>query len=449
MGMGKKGDKGPDRTLPEILRREKSLEVPDISEPEVVRHYTRLSQMNFGVDSGMYPLGSCTMKYNPRVNETCASFFEDFHPYMKENQGALELMHRLEVLLCEIGGVDAVTLQPPAGAAGEYTAMSMTRAHLGKDRDEVIVPDSAHGTNPASASMAGFRVVEVPSNKNGTVDVEALKSAVSGRTACFMMTNPNTLGIFEDGMEEITGIVHESGALLYYDGANLNGIIGKVKPGDMGFDMVHFNLHKTFSTPHGTGGPGAGPVGVKAFLEDYLPIPMIREHEGKYSLDYNSEKTIGKVHEFYGNFGVLVKAYAYIRLMGKEGLTSVAEISTLNSNYMKEKLKTHYPLIFKDLRKHEFVLSAKSQGANYVAKRLLDYGVHAPTVHFPLIVDEALMIEPTESESKRDIDQYVAALIEISQGEHRKAPLNTSAKEVDAFGATKKPVVSWRGMRQG
>lgn len=448
--LGKKGrigcaiDEEEGIVLSESIRRE-GFEFPELSEIEVIRHYTRLSQMNFGVDSGMYPLGSCTMKYNPKVNEEAVRMFNDVHPYSIGAQGCLELMYRLEKLLCEIGGVDAVTLQPPAGAAGEFTGMSIVRAYFeGKGRNEVLVPDSAHGTNPASAAMAGFKVVEIPSDRDGCVDVDALKAAVSNRTACLMMTNPNTLGIFESRIEEITKIIHEAGALLYYDGANLNGIMGKVKPGAMGFDIIHFNLHKTFSTPHGCGGPGAGPVGVKSFLEEYLPVPRIREREGRYYLDYSSKNSIGKVHEFYGNFGVFVRAFSYILLMGKEGLEKVAEFSTLNANYMKEKLKKYYTLSYKDLRKHEFVLSAEPKSANYVAKRLLDHGIHAPTVYFPLIVKEALMIEPTESETRESLDYYVNVLIEIMEEEERECPTNTSVKEIDAVGATKKPIVTWR-----
>jgi glycine dehydrogenase subunit 2 len=447
-GLGRREhDEEIELKLSEKIKRQ-SFDFPELSEAEVVRHYTRLSQMNFCVDTGMYPLGSCTMKYNPKVNEEVARMFRDVHPYSSEAQGSLELMYRLEKLLCEIGGFDAVTLQPPAGAAGEFTGMSIVRAYFdGKGRDEVLVPDSAHGTNPASAAMAGFKVIEIPSDGKGCVDVEALKAAVSDKTACFMMTNPNTLGIFESRIEEITKIIHEAGALLYYDGANLNGIIGKVKPGAMGFDIMHFNLHKTFSTPHGSGGPGAGPVGVKRFLEDYLPLPRVRENNGRYYLDYSSKKSIGKVHEFYGNFGVLVRAFSYILLMGGEGLEKVAELSTLNANYMKEKLKKNYKLPYKDLRKHEFVLSAEPKSANYVAKRLLDYGFHAPTIYFPLIVKEALMIEPTESESRETMDQYISALIDIMNEDEREAPVNTSIREVDVVEATKKPVVTWEGMK--
>jgi glycine dehydrogenase subunit 2 len=451
--LGKKGrigcaiDVEDEIDLPESIRR-KDLSFPELSELEVVRHYTHLSQMNFGVDSGMYPLGSCTMKYNPKVNEEAYRLFKDSHPYARESQGSLELMYRLEKALCEIGGVDAVTLQPPAGAAGEFTGMSIVRAYFdGSGRTEVLVPDSAHGTNPASAAMAGFKVVEIPSGEDGCVDVEALRAAVSDKTACFMMTNPNTLGIFESRIKEITQIVHGAGALLYYDGANLNGIMGKVKPGAMGFDIMHFNLHKTFSTPHGSGGPGAGPVGVKKFLEGYLPVPRIREKDGRYILDYTSDKTIGKVQEFYGNFGVLVRAFSYILLMGKEGLEEVSAMSTLNSNYMKEKLRSHYTLPYAGLRKHEFVLDAGPKGANYIAKRLLDYGIHAPTVHFPLIVKEAFMIEPTESETRETLDRFIEILIEIGRAEEREAPLNTSVSEVDVVGATKKPVVTWRDLK--
>jgi len=441
-------DSDNDPEISDRIKRKNELNFPELSEIEVVRHYTHLSQMNFGIDTGMYPLGSCTMKYNPKVCEKTAGFFKDFHPSMKENQGCLELMHNLERMLCEIGGMDAVTLQPPAGASGEFTGMSIVRSFFSEEpeRKEVMVPDSAHGTNPASAAMAGFKVVEIPSDKTGCVDLEALKSVVSEKTACMMMTNPNTLGIFEDRIEEITEIVHEKNALLYYDGANLNGIIGKVRPGDMGFDICHFNFHKTFSTPHGSGGPGAGPVGVKKFLEEYLPVPRIKKINDRWVLDYSSKKSIGRVHEFYGSFEVFVKAYAYILLLGKEGLEKTADISTLNSNYMKEKLKKYYNMPYKDLRKHEFVLSAKPLSANYVAKRLLDHGVHAPTIYFPHIVEEALMIEPTEGEPKESLDRYINALIEIrgEEKEKKETLQNTAVREVDQTAATRKPVLTYK-----
>jgi glycine dehydrogenase subunit 2 len=454
--------------IPKKLKREK-LELPRLSEPEVVRHFVRLSQMNFGVESGLYPLGSCTMKYNPRVCEELASKPQVtlIHPLQDPStiQGALEILYRLERMLAEIAGVPYVCLQPAAGAHGELLGMLLTRAYfkdLGEERTEVIIPDSAHGTNFASAAMAGFRVVIVPSNSRGRVDLPALRSAVSERTAALMLTNPNTLGLFEDEIREIASMLHDVGALLYYDGANLNGILGKTRPGDMGFDIVHFNLHKTFSTPHGGGGPGAGPVGVSEKLEPYLPVPIIRydEKNDRYWLDYNRPKTIGKIRSFFGNFGVLVKAYAYLLMMGADGLKEATEIAVLNANYLKDKLK-HVPGF--EVRhdpdapcKHEFVLSAEplkretGVTARDVAKRLLDFGFHAPTYYFPPIVPEALMIEPTETEPKEELDRFVDALKRIAE-EARKdpekvrgAPFSTAVSRVDEVRASRQPILSWK-----
>ncbi len=451
-----------------LLREE--LELPELSEVEVVRHYTRLSQMNYGVDSGIYPLGSCTMKYNPKVCEELASLEEaaHIHPYQSEDtvQGALELMYRFERCLAEIAGVDRVCLHPSAGAHGEFVAMLLTRAyHKFKGdggRTQVIVPDSAHGTNPASAAMAGYEVVTVPSDARGRVDLKALEAAVSERTAALMLTNPNTLGLFEDEILKIAEVVHGVGGLLFYDGANLNGILGKARPGDMGFDIVHFNLHKTFSTPHGGGGPGAGPVGVKSELEKFLPVPMVEydEKHKRYYLDHNRPHSIGKVKAFYGSFGVLVKAYAYILLMGAEGLAEVAETAVLNANYIMRKLSgtSGYELKFDSSGpcKHEVVFSAEplrretGVSAKDVAKRLLDYGMHAPTYYFPPIVPEALMIEPTESEPKEELDRFVGALKEIA-GEARSnpeklraAPTVTAIGRLDDVKASREPILSWR-----
>jgi len=448
--------------IPYTLKRKDKIKIPHLDETQIVRHFHRLSQMNYGIDSGIYPLGSCTMKYNPKICEEISSWskFYGTHPLQDIStiQGNLEIMFELERMLSEITGMDFFSLQPAAGAHGEFLGMLLTRAYHEKrkdfERNEVILSDTSHGTNPASVTMAGYKLIEIPSTKEGTVDLEILQKALSNKTACFMHTNPNTLGIFEDEILEISSMVHKAGGLLYYDGANMNAIMGKARPGDMGFDIVHLNLHKTFSTPHGGGGPGSGPVGVKMKLEKYLPIPRICKDDNQYYLDYNSKDSIGKIKGFYGNFSVLLKAYTYITLMGKEGLKETSEIAVLNSNYMKEKiLKSKlYDLPFKKLRKHEFVLSCeklkqeKNIRAMDIAKRLMDYGLHPPTIYFPLIVKEALMIEPTESESKKDLDNYVDALISIAKEDPeiiKNAPINTSVKRVDDVGATKKPILTW------
>ena len=445
-----------EKLIPEKLRRKNEPKLPELSEVEVVQHYTRLSQMNYGVDTGFYPLGSCTMKYNPRINEELASMEEVtwIHPYQDERtvQGALELMYKLERWLVEITGMYRFTLQPAAGAHGEFTGVQLIRAYHEyngetEKRDEIIVPDSAHGTNPASAAMAGFKVVVVPSNEGGCIDIEALKAAVSERTAGLMLTNPNTLGIFEEEIEEVAKIVHDAGGLLYYDGANLNAILGKVRPGDMGFDIVHLNLHKTFGTPHGGGGPGAGPIGVTKELEKFLPVPLVEYDGKKYYLDWDRPYSIGKVKGFYGNFNVLVKAFAYILALGEKGLRTVAEISVLNTNYLVKKIKEirgfELPYGKDKPRKHECVFSAsplkrdtKVRALN-VAKRLLDFGIHAPTMYFPLIVHEALMIEPTETVTKEQMDEFIESLRKISEEAYNNpetvlnAPHSTSVTRLD------------------
>ena len=439
-----------------ILR--KDLNIPNLPERDVVKHFINLSQMNFGVDNGLYPLGSCTMKYNPKVCDEVASWnsVTDLHPLQDPStiQGALKLMYELERMLCEIGGVDAVTLQPAAGAHGEFTGIQLVKAYHeanGERRNEVILPDTAHGTNPASAAMVGYDVLDLPS-KEGCVDVEALKSAISKDTAAFMLTNPNTLGLFEKNVKEIAGILHDAGALLYYDGANLNAIMGKTSPGKMDFDIVHFNLHKTFATPHGGGGPGAGPVGVKRMLEGFLPVPRVVESNGTYSLDYEKPKSIGKVRAFFGNYAVLVRAYAYIRMHGGKGLAQISENAVLNSNYLKEKLKSDFELPYGNLRKHEFVLSGRPLKKNGLrtldfAKRLLDYGFHAPTIYFPLIVDEAIMIEPTETESRESLDAFVDACKAILKEDPellRSAPHNTARRRLDEAKAARDMIFSWR-----
>lgn len=457
----------PVDVLPSSLQRKEKINIPDLDETQVIRHFFRLSQMNFGIDSGMYPLGSCTMKYNPRICEEISRWdsYIMTHPYQDEStiQGNLQIMYELEQLFCEITGMDCFALQPAAGSQGEFAGLLLTRAyhesHHDFERNEIILPDTSHGTNPASATMAGYKIIEIPSTKEGTVDLEILKKTLSSKTACFMLTNPNTLGIFESDIEEIAKIVHKAGALLYYDGANINAILGKARPGDMGFDIVHLNLHKTFSTPHGGGGPGAGPIGVKKKLETFLPIPRITKKKDIYYLNHDYPKSIGKIKAFYGNFSVLLKAYIYILLMGGDGLKESSEIAVLNANYMKKKLidSEKYDLPYKELRKHEFVLSCerlqKEKGirALDIAKRLLDYGLHPPTIYFPLIVKEALMIEPTESESKRTLDEYIKALIRIADEDIssvKNAPSNTSVRRVDEASAIKKSLLTWTSLQE-
>jgi glycine dehydrogenase subunit 2 len=464
LSISKKDKINTFKKLPDFLRRNKNIDIPDLDETQIVRHFHRLSQMNYGIDSGIYPLGSCTMKYNPKICEQIASWdrFAGTHPCQDIStvQGNLQIMFELERMLCEITGMDFFSLQPAAGAHGEFLGMMLTRAyHEDKDqgdRDEVILPDTSHGTNPASVSMAGYKLIEIPSNKDGTVNLKMLSEALSEKTACFMLTNPNTLGIFESDILEISKMVHDAGALLYYDGANINAIMGKARPGDMGFDIVHLNLHKTFATPHGGGGPGSGPVGVKIKLEKYLPIPRIgKTKEGRYIFDYDAPDSIGKIRAFYGNFSVLLKAYTYILMMGRDGLKEASEIAVLNSNYMKKKILNSklFEMPYKDIRKHEFVLSCeklkqeKGIRATDVAKRLLDYGFHPPTVYFPLIVKEALMIEPPETESKEDLDRYVDALLKIANENPeivKGAPNNTSVKRVDEVNASKNPILTWK-----
>jgi glycine dehydrogenase subunit 2 len=455
-------EKEEEEFLEGIERKE--LNIPNLTEREVIKHFIHLSQMNYGVDTGFYPLGSCTMKYNLKLLERVVKTEKVtyVHPLLPEDaiQGCLEIMYRLEKMLCEITGMDAFSLQPCAGAHGEFTGMLIARAYFeeigeGDTRKEVIVPDSAHGTNPASAKMAGFDVVEIPS-KNGRVDMEALRHALSNETAAFMLTNPNTLGIFEKDILEIAREVRKVGALLYYDGANLNAIMGKTTPGKMGFDIVHLNLHKTFGTPHGGGGPGAGPVGVKKHLEKFLPVPRVVEKEGKYCLDYDRPHSIGKVSHFYGNFAVLLKAYAYIMLKGKK-LEEAAERAVLNSNYLMEKLRSiGYEVPFYSRRMHEFVLSLanlKRKGirALDVAKRLLDYGFHPPTIYFPLIVEEAFMIEPTEDESKETLDKFAEAMKKILQEDVeilKEAPHNMPVKRVNEAMAARNAILTWKDMKK-
>ena len=443
--------------IPEHLIRKEPPNLPELYEVDIVRHYNELASLNYSVDRGFYPLGSCTMKYNPIVNEELASLdgFKMIHPYQEEEtiQGALELMYELQNFLIEITGMNYITLQPAAGAHGELTGMLIIKKYLEDKnmgyKDEVIIPDSAHGTNPASAAMAGFKVVEVRSNKEGCVDLNTLRDLINNNTAAIMLTNPNTLGIFEKNIKEIAEMAHSKNALLYYDGANLNAVMGKVRPGDNGFDVVHLNLHKTFSTPHGMGGPGSGPIAVKSFLKDYLPRPIVeKNNEGTYYFNYDIPKSIGRVRSFYGNFLVLVKAYSYILSMGKEGLKKASEMATLNANYLKNKLSKFLDIAYPSVCKHEFVVkgsSLKQYGVSTLdfAKRLLDYGIHPPTVYFPLIVDEAMMIEPSETESKETLDQ-IAQIYESVYNEARnnpdilkQAPHKTPVKRLDEVKANK------------
>ncbi len=413
--------KNIDELIDSKYIRKEEAQLPEVSEVDVVRHFTSLSQMNYGVDSGIYPLGSCTMKYNPKINEDIARIPElaNLHPYQDEEdiQGSLKILYDLKNYLADISVMDNITLQPASGAHGELTGLLIIRKYLldkGKiDRNKVIVPDSAHGTNPASAAMAGFDVVELESNEEGMIDIERLRKEVDENTAALMLTNPNTLGIFEKDIIEIADIVHEAGGLLYYDGANMNAVMGYARPGDMNFDVIHFNLHKTFSTPHGGGGPGSGPVGVRSYLEPYLPEPVLKKTDEKYYWDSNRPKSLGKVHAFYGNYGVMLKAYSYIRALGASGLKKTTENAVLNANYMKEKLKDEFILPYKENSLHEFVLSGikqkKEEGVTtlHMAKRLLDYEQYAPTIYFPLIVKEAMMVEPTETENISTLNRFI------------------------------------------
>lgn len=448
--------------LPQVLLRKEAVGLPQLSELEVMRHYKELSDRNFCIEKGFYPLGSCTMKYNPKVNELLASLegFVNLHPIQDDEdaQGALELMYNLQEELKKITGMDAVTLQPAAGAHGELTGMMVIKKYFEvkgeTNRKKVIVPDSAHGTNPASAKMCGFDIVEVKSNSKGQVDIEALKSLLDKDVAAIMMTNPNTLGFFEENVLEISKLMHDNGSLLYYDGANFNAIMGWTNPALMGFDVVHLNLHKTFATPHGGGGPGAGPVGVKSFLKEFLPVPSIEFDGNKYYRNYNVAHTIGKVRSFYGNFGVLVRAYAYILMMGKNLKLASAD-AVLNANYIKEKLKGVYELPYDEPCMHEFVLSGEKQHHQGVstlgiAKRLMDSNCHPPTVYFPLIVHEAIMIEPTESESKEVLDGFIDTMLKIAKEieenpeEVLKSPQTTPIKKVDETLAARHPDLTYK-----
>jgi glycine dehydrogenase subunit 2 len=439
------------------------LDLPEVAEIDLVRHYTNLSRRNFGVDLGFYPLGSCTMKYNPKLNENAAALpgFTGLHPYAPDSfaQGNLELMYQMQEYLENIFGMTQFTMQPAAGAHGELTGIMMIKKYFekkGQARHIILIPDTAHGTNPASGALCGFDTVTLPSNSEGGVDMDRLRELMTNDVAALMLTNPNTLGLFERNIEQVVQIVHDKGGLLYGDGANANAFLGKARPGDMGFDVIQLNLHKTFSTPHGGGGPGSGPVGVSAKLVDYLPVPRIVKNSRGYQWSDNFPDTIGRVHAFYGNFNVVVKAYAYIRSLGAEGLLHAAEMAVLNANYIKERLKPYFDLSYDRICMHECVFSGKRQVAESgvhttdIAKRLIDFGYHPPTIYFPLIVPEAIMIEPTETESKETLDAFCEAMIAIA-GEAKEnpqrlkdAPLTTPVARLDEVLAARKPDVAWK-----
>lgn len=451
-------------TLPKLdvpqyeVGNKQDTKLPEISEIDLVRHYTALSRRSYGVDNGFYPLGSCTMKYNPKLNEDIANLkgFNNIHPLQPEDtaQGTLQVMFMLEEALAEISGMDAISLQPAAGAQGEHAGLLVIREYLlakgETKRNKIIVPDSAHGTNPASASLSGFEIINVPSNKDNLVDIDALKEVVGEDTAALMLTNPNTLGLFESQIKDIVEIVHQAGGMLYYDGANLNAIMGITRPGDMGFDVLHFNLHKTFSTPHGGGGPGAGPIGVKKALKPFLPNPVIIKDSNKYKFQYSKE-SIGKVKAFYGNFNVCLKALVYIRTLGRDGLKKASEIAVLNANYMMRKLEDIIPNIYKGPCMHEFVLSFEQLKNDTkvscldMAKAMIDFGIHPPTVYFPLIIHEAAMYEPTETESKETLDEAVDILKSLYKTAYsnpdiiRAAPNNAIVKRPDDVLAARNP----------
>lgn len=442
-------EKPVKKMLPAEMCRTKEPDLPEISESDVIRHFVHLSVLNHHVDKGFYPLGSCTMKYNPKINDKLSSFsgFTDIHPFQHQDDiyGAIQIMGELGEYLKIIAGLNDITLQPSAGSQGELTGIKLIRAYhedQGHPRKTILIPDSAHGTNPANVTVSGYNLVQIKSNDRGLIDVMDLKEKLNEDVAGFMVTNPNTLGLFESDIENIATLVHDIGALLYMDGANLNALLGIVRPGDIGFDIVHFNLHKTFSTPHGGGGPGSGPVGVSSALSDFLPVPVISKKDNKFGFDYNRPKSIGKIHGFFGNFNVMVKAYVYIRMLASQGLKKVSKNAIINANYIMRKLEKYFLLPYTQNAMHEFVISGdrqKEKGVKTldIAKHLLDFGVHAPTVYFPLIVHEALMIEPTETESKEELDKFIDAMIKIAleTNEHpeivRNAPTKTPVSRLN------------------
>jgi glycine dehydrogenase subunit 2 len=453
----------PVPELPDELRRASPPRLPELAEPEVLRHFTALSTRNFGIDTGFYPLGSCTMKYNPRVNERLVMLpgFRDLHPLQEEEgaQGALELMWRLQGILCEVSGLHACSLQPAAGSQGELTGLMLVRAYFAdrgesEQRDTIVTADTAHGTNPASVTMAGYKLQKVETDQRGNLDLDDLRAKVNERTAALMLTNPSTLGLFDENIEEVARIFHDAGSLLYYDGANLNAVCGISRPGDMGFDIVHINLHKTFSQPHGGGGPGGGPIVVRDTLEPFLPVPQVVRDGDAFRLDYDRPQSIGKVRGYYGPFGVFVRSYAYIRSYGPR-LKEMSEVAVLNANYLLARLRDAYDLPFDRLCMHEFVLSARSlkreHGATAldVAKRLMDYGFHPPTIYFPLVVPEALMIEPTETEAKETLDAFVDAMLaivrEAAEGTEllKEAPHARTVRRLDEVKAAKRAIVKY------
>ncbi|BDI32390.1 putative glycine dehydrogenase (decarboxylating) subunit 2 [Capsulimonas corticalis] len=441
----------------------KDLPLPELSEPEVIRHFTHLSQKNYSVDSGFYPLGSCTMKYNPKVNEEAARHpgFARLHPYLPDaqTQGALEVLYDMQNIITEIAGMDATSLQPAAGAHGELLGLMLIKAyhedHGQGQRDTIIVPEAAHGTNPASAARCGYKTLTVKSDARGRVDLAHLKSELSDKIAGLMLTNPNTLGLFEDDIAEICDLIHGCGGLVYCDGANMNALVGRARPGDMGFDVMHFNLHKTFSSPHGGGGPGSGPVAVKAILEPYLPTPQVVKTENGFVLEHNIPKTVGKIHGFYGSFLCILRSYLFILYYGKERLKDVADNAVLNANYIRTELKDHFDVAFDEICMHEVIFSAKRQQREHgvraldVAKRLMDFGYHPPTIYFPLIVPEALMIEPTETESRQTLDSFIDAMKQIAEDIVsdpeivKSAPHFTPVRKLDEALAARQPCVCW------
>ncbi len=447
--------------LPAAEIREEIDDMPELSELDIVRHFTRLSQWNFSIDSNFYPLGSCTMKYNPKLNEDTARLpgFADHHPHtpIAQSQGSLQLMFELQEYLKEISGMDHVTLQPAAGAQGEMTGILLVHAYLtaqGNPRKKVLMPDSAHGTNPASSALCGYHVVQIPSNEHGLIDPAEIDRLMDEDTAAIMLTNPNTLGMFEQDIQKITEIVHKRGGLVYCDGANLNALMGVTRIGDMDIDLLHFNLHKTFSTPHGGGGPGAGPVGIKNIFEPFLPTPVVEKSESGFHLNHNRPQSIGKVKNFFGNFGMLVRAYTYIRSLGPDGIRRISEMAVLNANYIKASLKDHYHLPYPGPSLHEVVFNDREQLENNVkttdiAKTLMDFGFHPPTIYFPLIVKGALMIEPTESESRETLDHFIdtmkniAGLARSEPEQFASRPTMSKVSRPDEAAAARRPRLRW------